>query len=134
VQATSSASCRTFAVQHVQDTDLGYIASHPPHTLDHLSSLHSVGVDCPWIIRAETSQRLNVSLIDFGLLKSMEGDAAGGGESIAHGACHIYAIIEVCDVIAYDMTFSACHVILIRTVALCDYLINLAICQARLSL
>ena len=58
---------------------------------------------CPWIISAPRGQRLNVSLVDFGLGHrhqstggSPSGGAAGPLESSrgAGGVCHVYAKIS----------------------------------------
>ena len=72
---------------------MGYIPSHPP-TLPPAATLDVY--DCPWVLRAERSQRFNFSLIDFGLLLRAELDVR---DSVAQGACQVYAIFEVCDVI-----------------------------------
>lgn len=62
---------------------------------------------CPWIITAPRGQRINVSLVDFGLARRQESISSSPGlgsgstgpvdRSILHGAggvCHVYAKIS----------------------------------------
>jgi len=112
---SSSSSCRYYGdlvVDAAQSS--GYLANIVTDEQSFGSSR------CPWIITAPRGQRLNVSLLDFGLARRHEAIAAspglGSGASgpvdglVSRGAgggvCHVYAKIAERGAATSDITVS----------------------------
>jgi len=99
---SSTSSCRYYGdlvVDAVQSS--GYLANIVTEEQSFGSSR------CPWIITAPRGQRLNISLVDFGLARRHETIAAspglgsgatgpvdGLGSHGVGGVCHVYAKIS----------------------------------------
>jgi len=111
---SSSSSCRYYGDLVVDATQSsGYLANIVTEEQSFGSSR------CPWIITAPRGQRLNISLIDFGLAHRQQSIASSPGlgsgstgpvEGLAsHGAggvCHVYAKISERGASTSDITVS----------------------------
>lgn len=81
------------SLKPIVDVNEGYIASHVTETSGCGSTEH------PWILRAETNQRFNITLIDF-LYNSTAGGLSTSEQNVisddGHGAwvCRVYATIR----------------------------------------
>jgi len=123
---SSTSSCRYYGdlvVDAVQSS--GYLANIVTEEQSFGSSR------CPWIITAPRGQRLNISLIDFGLSHRQEsiasapglgsgatGPVDGLGSHSAGGVCHVYAKISergastsditVCGAVVQELLLRVC--------------------------
>ena len=49
---------------------------------------------CPWIIRADQGQRINITLLDFSLGASLTGNDVHKARAHSRTFCHKYAVIK----------------------------------------
>lgn len=76
VLQTSQPICPSFGFIPVHVSGTGHLASVITEETNQGST------DCPWMLKADKGQRINITLIDFGILTNME------------DICHAYAIIR----------------------------------------